>query len=857
MKTSMRQPLLAAILAAAGMLAACGGGSSGSAGSAPATSAASSAVLSSSASSSEPSDSAVSSSAAAQSSTASATSGCSSSVWFCDDFQSGTADNWELAPAGTGSAFAVVDEPGVTGNKVLQYTAGKAGGVIALLKDSVWATIPNKSDYYVEARIKPQNNSTTANKQLFLIGRYQDASNWMLGGLNVQSTSAATQVNAGYNKAGIITRPVAVNKPMVLGTQGSTDGEWYTVRFEMVGAEHTVYFEGEKINATPITDSSFAAGKIGLFTNNRSFLIDDIKVGDPSIKPVQLTLSPSATSYVAEVGDAPYAVTVTARTAAATEDSFTVVSSKPEVAQVSVNGSAVSITPKSAGTAVITFTSGSKPDLVRRITATINPAFVQPVTTYGNLSALTVPAAGSAAAYTDELLSLSFDAAPTLTQNGSIRIFKNSDDSLVDVIKLADESDAVGPAADGYYRGVKMPLAWVSGSKLFMRPHQGKLQYGSQYYVAIAEGVVTGASIAGSSFKGLGKSANWSFSTRTAPLTTLTDLVVDDDGSTADFRSIQGAINYVMKNVAKDTAASITVKNGSYPEVLFLRNKNKLTIKGESRSGVVLSFDNNDGLNPGSGASVATAARSGGGRAVFLVEASDELTLDNFTLRNPRLRTGAGDQAEVIYFNSPTGRLIAKNADFYSEQDTLQLNGYVWFYNALVAGNVDYIWGSAKAALFENCEIRTVGDSKTPTVATGGYILQTRVAAATDKGFVFLNSSLTSANGPAGNAVASGSSAATYLARSAGNGSFDNVVFVNSKIGEHIAATGWLTSTSPTPNPATATSGWREYGSTRLDGSALDTSGRASVARTLSSGEVAPYASRAAVFSAISWDPTP
>ncbi|GAA5172183.1 hypothetical protein GCM10025770_37980 [Viridibacterium curvum] len=751
----------------------------------------------------------------------------------------------------------MVDEPGVSGNKVLQYTAGKAGGVVALLKDSVWATIASKSDYFVEARIKPQNNSTTANKQIFLLGRYQDANNWLLGGLNVQSTTASTQVEAGYNKAGVISRPVTAKKPIVLGTQGSADGQWYTVRFEMIGGNHTVYFEGERINSTPMADSTFSAGKIGIFTNNRSFLIDDIKIGDPSQKPVQLTLAPSATSYTAEVGDAPYTFTVTAKTSAAADDSFTVVSSAPSVASVSISGTTVSITPKTAGTATITVTSGSKPDLVRTITATINPAFVQVSTTYGDLSTRTVPSAGTSSAYADELFSLNFDAAPTLTSNGSIRIFRTSDDSLVDVVKLINESDAIGPAADGNYRGLKMPLAWVSGNKLFVRPHQGKLANGTAYYVAIADGVLTGATLGGKAFNGLGKAAGWGFTTRSAPATSLTDLTVDDDGNTADFRSIQGALNYVMKNVAKDTPASITVKNGNYTETLFLRNKNKLTIKGESRSGTVVNFNNYDGLNPGSGASVAGVANAGGGRSLLLVEASDELVLDTMTFRNTHLRSGAGDQAEVIYFNSPTGRLSVKNAEFWSEQDTLQLNGYVWFYNSLVAGNVDFIWGSAKAALFENCEIRMLGDTQTLGTPSGGYILQARVAAATDAGFVFLNSSLTQGVGPGGNTVATGTSAKSYLARSAGNGTYDNVVFVNSKIDSHIVVAGWLTSPAPTPATATATSGWREYGSTALDGSALDTSGRAAAARTLTSTEVLPYSSRSAVFSSISWTPTP
>jgi hypothetical protein len=43
-------------------------------------------------------------------------------------------------------------------------------------------------------------------------------------------------------------------------------------------------------------------------------------------------------------------------------------------------------------------------------------------------------------------------------------------------------------------------------------------------------------------------------------------------------------------------------------------------------------------------------------------------------------------QAETIYFNADAGRLIARNADFISEQDTLQLKGYAWFYRSLVAG---------------------------------------------------------------------------------------------------------------------------------------------------------------------------
>jgi hypothetical protein len=122
---------------------------------------------------------------------------------------------------------------------------------------------------------------------------------------------------------------------------------------------------------------------------------------------------------------------------------------------------------------------------------------------------------------------------------------------------------------------------------------------------------------------------------------------------------------------------------------------------------------------------------------------------------------------------------------------------------------------------------------------------------------VFLNSRLTNGVGPAGNAVATGSSANTTLARSAGNGSWDNVVFVNTKMDSHITAAGWLGSPVSNPATATASSGWREYNSMKLDGTALDVSGRSSMSRQLSAAEAAPYLSRAAVFSAIGWTPSP
>lgn len=772
----------------------------------------------------------------------------SSGLYFCDDFAGNNTNKWDLLPAGTGNSLVpngAFDIAADGGNNILRYTAAGTGGVIALVKPSAFTGVTS-ADYYVEAKIRPRANSTTSNKQIYIIARYQDGNNWYAGALNVQNANTSTQVEIAKMKAGSISRPKQVKKPLEQGTAGMLDGQWYTLRLELIGTSLTVYLDGENLGS--VTDADFTTqGLIGFWTANKSFEVDDIKVGDANQKPASLLLSPTASSYAAEVGDAARVIAVTAKTDAGVADTFTVVSSNPSVVSVSTAGTNVSLTPVSEGSATITFTSGSKPDLKRTITATIAQGFVMPTATY-SLTGLVMPAAGETNSYEDQILNLTFDAPPTLGTAGSVRIFKVSDDSLVDTIKLTAESDSIGY---GTLRVLNTKPIRISGNTASISLHSNKLALGTAYYVAISDTVFTGATLNGKAFAGIGKNAGWTFTTRAAaPAAGLTSLTVDDTGTTADYRTLQGALNYVMQHVAADTAATITVKNGTYEEPLYLRNKNNLTIVGESRSGTVIQYSNNELLNSGSN-----------GRALFLVDTSDLLTLDTLTLKNTTL-IGAGGQAETIYFNSPSGRLVAKNANFISEQDTLLLKGWTWFYKSLVAGNVDFIWGYSKASLFEQSEIRSLGRSSSN--ANGGYVLQARVESATDKGFVFLNSSLTSGAGPTNEAPIDGTH---YLARSpGGTTTFDNIVFINTKMGKHINGIGWAGSginAQPASNPGTgtATTGWREYGSMDSNGTTLDVSKR-QFGYQLSLGDIATsFCSRAHIFAAFNsnagWNPMP
>jgi uncharacterized protein YjdB len=194
-------------------------------------------------------------------------------VFFHDGFEAGSGQ-WDLLPfPGPNGSFSVITD----GTSVLKYTAGNVGGVLALVKDVAWSGV-GTGNFFVEARIKPQINSTTGNKQLYLIARYQDPSNWYAAGLNVQTSTTATQVEIAKMSGGTLSRPGQVRRPISMDT-------WYTVRFELDGSSLSVFLDGELIRT--VTDTAFTSGKIGLFTANKSFELDDVRVGDPSDRPVQ------------------------------------------------------------------------------------------------------------------------------------------------------------------------------------------------------------------------------------------------------------------------------------------------------------------------------------------------------------------------------------------------------------------------------------------------------------------------------------------------------------------------------------------------------------------------------------------
>lgn len=801
--------------------------------------------------SSSASSSASHESSASESSSASSLSETASTVWtcpsdkyfFCDDF-SILMDQWALNPATKNSSEpnGTLEWVQLDGNGMLRHTANSKGGIVALLDTAAMSNVPS-ADYAVEAKIRPRVNSTTGNKQLYLVTRYQDGNNWYAGVLNVQNDSSATQVEIAKMTEGSVARPKQVKRPIQMGANGANDGVWYDLRIESVGDQLRVYLDGEFIAEWQDPSPILEKGTIALWTANKSFEVDDVRIIDAASKPASLTLEPSDTDYMAEALDEAKVITVNALKADASPDEFYVESSAPEVVAVNRNGQQVSLTPLSEGSARIRFTSASDKHRIREINAVIAPHFEMPVAQY-SLADKVIPDVGAINSYEDQSLKILFDNPVALNQVGLVRIYNKEDDSLVDTISVINEVDSLGVGAN--LRKINVNAITAHGNTLSITPHAGKLQLGKTYWVAIGKNLIAENRLNGQLFEGIGKASGWSFTVREqAPAANLTELLVDDDGHTAHFRSVQSALNYAMQQPLLE---KITINNGIYSEPLYLQDRNNLIIRGESRENTRIEYENNNGLNP-----------STDGRALFLINNSDHLLLENFTIKNTTL-IAQGGQAETLYFNSANGRLMAKNMNFISEQDTLLVKGWSWFYKSLIAGNVDFIWGYPKASLFEQSEIRTLGDSRGN--GNGGYVLQARIENVSDIGFVFLNSQLTQGIGPKGHLPEQGK---TYLARSGGNSQyFDNIAFINTRMDSHIAPIGWAglginNQPAATPSLPTNSAGWREFSSMDLQGNILQHPRQ--FMYQLSAHEIENYCSRKKVFASFNqgagWDPLP
>lgn len=387
---------------------------------------------------------------------------------------------------------------------------------------------------------------------------------------------------------------------------------------------------------------------------------------------------------------------------------------------------------------------------------------------YGALTSV-YPAAKATDVFEDGEFRITFDNEPVVSSTGAISIY-DSDGNWVDTIKASDESVTVpsGKNQANVEIKVKDQLIRTEGNNVYFTPHYGILESGKTYFVAIPKNVIT-AKLNGKDFDGFARNKDapsWSFTIRTAKTAGSTITVDSSETSTADFRTVHGALLAIGSNTGDFT---IEVAPGTYRELVHFNGGANITIKGTGSQArgkdTVIQWTN---LNKWNGS---MDTRS----VMYFGDAAGNVVLDNITLKNTcdRSVVGTADtQAEAFYYKS-SRNVSANNCSFLSHQDTICTRGKTWFYNCYIEGDTDYIWGYSDVALFEKCDLVCLYDNAKAANSNYSVLFVARTgsksAAKVGKGYVLLNSTVKVNDG-----------VTNYLGRNAGVGDFyDQIAIVN------------------------------------------------------------------------------
>jgi pectate lyase len=341
------------------------------------------------------------------------------------------------------------------------------------------------------------------------------------------------------------------------------------------------------------------------------------------------------------------------------------------------------------------------------------------------------PANAAAAVLPDAPLTITFNQAISAGLSGKIKIFDaaspatpvdtidftsaNARTSSAALLALPIQSKTIGTLAGFNYYPVT-----ISGNTATIFPRNLTLTYGKTYYVTVDAGVFTDST--GLAFPGITNTTTWTFTTKAAPATATTYTVAKD--GTGDFATVQGALDFIP--AANTTPTTIYIKNGTYYEIVYWVSKNQLTIRGESRTGTIVGYPNNNTLNP----------QGTNGRAAFEGRSSTGTVLTNLTIKN--FTPIGGTQAEALYFNNAaSAQTIITGVNLSSFQDTLNVNGPTYISDTYIEGDVDFMWGGGPV-FFERCELKMR--------TSGGYYTQVRNGTA-NHGFVYVNCLFSAAAG--------------------------------------------------------------------------------------------------------------
>jgi pectin methylesterase-like acyl-CoA thioesterase len=435
----------------------------------------------------------------------------------------------------------------------------------------------------------------------------------------------------------------------------------------------------------------------------------------------------------------------------------------------------------------------------------------------------------------DTKLQLIFEKPPVLGSLGKIRVFEVGTDKLVDVLDLSipagPTKGVTGPKAPyiaqpysydgphmtnadtkpgtpsggaaatpdsfqltiigGFSDGFHFYPVIVHGNTATVQLHHNLLQYNKTYRIQIDSAVFA---------QRLDGLKNWTFSTKKAAPSQKQDLLNVNSNGSGDFNTVQGAIDFVADKPSKPK--TIYIRNGDYEEIVYFRNKQHLTLRGESQEGVVVHYANNEVFNPHP-SNISTNEMPGtfpSRRAAFAADHCTDLRFENMTIQ-----TTCYGQAEGLLLNGE--RIFLKHVTVIGSGDALQTNGTAYYEDCKVIGDGDMILGRG-AAFFKNCAFQSFGAFM--------WIRNT----AANHGNVCVNCTFqTRGKGE------------TEIARAPSNGGkgypYCEAVLLNCRLAG-ISPIGW----GPVGGDSTNVHYW-EYNSTDLDGKPIDTSKRHPASRQL------------------------
>lgn len=322
----------------------------------------------------------------------------------------------------------------------------------------------------------------------------------------------------------------------------------------------------------------------------------------------------------------------------------------------------------------------------------------------------------------DTPLKLTFSSPPPLMNQGKIRVYDASNDALVDeldmsippgprntrtpapydtfkyssvpdtvfTVKNPDtdtshvyQKNYVGNASESSARHFFPVL--VEGNTATITLHNNRLAYDKAYYVTVDAAVFP---FQDGSFSGITGKSSWAFRTKsTGPAADSDMFVVAADG-TGDFNTVQGVIDAMPDENPK--LREIYVKNGTYEEIVVLRNKQNLIFHGQDRARVIVRYANNGVFNSA-------------GRSELTISGGSGIHLVNLTIQSVGKDENPA-QAEALYVKGDKHQV--HNVTMLGSGDAVQIQAStrVFLSRSSIRGYGDNLL-SYGAAFFKRCDL--------------------------------------------------------------------------------------------------------------------------------------------------------